>query len=180
MNKEALYPCIPLAALFAALGLVLPILFHLTGLGSAFLPMFLPILMGSMLLPMQLAISIAVLTPVISFVFTGMPPVYPPVLPVMITELLIISTIASFLHFRRNLSVWLTLALALGTDRLFLLLVVYWIAPYMGLPGAFTSGAAVLHGIPGIVFMFIVIPFSLNILESKYPQIIERRIRSGK
>ena len=38
------------AAFFAALGLILPVFFHLFGLGSTFLPMFLPILAGSLLL----------------------------------------------------------------------------------------------------------------------------------
>ena len=78
MESESVYRNVPLAALFATLGILFPLLFHFTGLGSMFLPMFLPITMAATLLPPVVAILVAILVPLISFLFTGMPPLYPP------------------------------------------------------------------------------------------------------
>lgn len=157
------------AAFFAALGLILPIFFHLFGLGSTFLPMFLPILAGSLLLPWRLAIAIALITPLASFLLTGMPPLYPPVLPVMMLELCLISLIASAIYFYQHYSVWLAIAAAMLADRLFLFFFIAGLAPLFHLPPHIFSVSVVLSGLPGIVLMFLVIPPFINIISRRFP-----------
>lgn len=176
MNKEDLLQLIPIASLFSALGVIFPILFHVVGLGSAFLPMFLPIMMGSLLLPLQLALSISIITPLVSFVFTGMPPLYPPILPVMLVELLVISFLSSYLFYHKQLPFWFVLIFTVLTDRIILFGFVYWLAPFFGLPEKLFSLISILHGIPGIVLILTVIPLTLRFLQEKYPQIINKRI----
>ncbi|OGB63772.1 MAG: hypothetical protein A2Y94_00575 [Caldithrix sp. RBG_13_44_9] len=173
MEKEYIYRFIPLAALFSALGLIFPVLFHFLGLGSAFLPMFIPIIMGAVLVPPVVAVSIAVITPVISFLLTGMPPVYPPVLIIVLAELITVSLIASLLYARKKFSIWLTLFIALTADRLLLFLFIKFLAKQLGFPEQFFSMAAIAYGIPGIILIFTVIPLSLKYLKSKYPQLLQ-------
>ncbi len=175
-DKYQRYP--PLAALFTALGVIFPLFFHLVGLGSTFLPMFLPILMGGMLLPLPFALSIAVLTPIISFLFTGMPPVFPPILPIMIVELIIISGIGSILYFTKKVAAWLTLLIAVAADRLALFLILSLLLPLLDLPRGILTTAAVLHGIPGIILMFLVIPAALRQIERKYPRLLPQNSKT--
>ncbi|OPX32938.1 hypothetical protein B1H10_06770 [candidate division KSB1 bacterium 4484_188] len=180
MESENISRYVPLAALFAALGLIFPVFFHLVGLGSTFLPMFLPILMGSLLLPLKLALSISIVTPLLSFLFTGMPPLYPPILPVMVTELALIGAIGSFLFFHKKAPLWLTLVTAVLADRIVLFVFVFWLAPLFGLPEKAFSIAAVLHGIPGIVLIFTVIPMTFRFLKDKYPQVFRQTFTERK
>jgi hypothetical protein len=174
MQDELVYRYIPLATLFAALGIIFPFFFHLVGLGKAFMPMFLPIVMGSVLLPPSLAISIAFLTPTVSFLFTGMPPIYPPILPVVMVELILVSFVVSFLYFKKNVSIWLTLIIALGIDRIALFIFVFVIAPFIELPKEIFSLAAVIYGFPGIMLILAVVPMTLRFLKQKYPSLIRR------
>ncbi len=174
MEKESIYRHIPLAALFSTLGVLFPLLFHFAGLGSAFLPMFLPIIAGSLLLPPSVALTIAILTPLVSFLFTGMPPLYPPILLLVMVELMTVSFISSFLHYRRNLSVWITLIAAVLADRVILFFFVMALARYLGFPERFYSAGAVIYGLPGIIMIFIVIPPVLKFLKQTYPQIMKK------
>ena len=172
MEKEYIYRFIPLAALFSTLGLIFPVLFHLLGLGSAFLPMFIPILMGAVLVPPAVAFSMAVITPLMSFLFTGMPPIYPPILIIVLAELITVSWLSSLLFYRKKISIWLTLFIALTADRLLLFLFIRLAARQLGFPEQFYSLAAVAYGLPGIILIFLIIPLSLKYLKSKYPQLI--------
>jgi len=175
MQEELVYRHIPLASLFAALGVIFPIFFHLIGLGSTFLPMFLPIIMGSLLLPLAFAISIAIIVPIVSFVFTGMPPIFPPILPVIVVELVIVAFIASFMFYKMRKSIWITLLTALALDRLALFLFVFLLAPLFNLPKKIFSFAAVVHGAPGIILILITIPLAINFLRNRYPELLLRK-----
>jgi hypothetical protein len=173
MEKEYIYRFIPLAALFATLGIIFPIFFHFLGLGSAFLPMFIPVIMGAVLLPPSMAVSIAVITPLMSFLFTGMPPVYPPILLIVVVELIVVSLVSSVLYGRNKFSIWWTLLVAMTLDRLLLFIFIRFLAKQFGFPEQFYSLAALAYGIPGIILIFIIIPLSLKFFKSKYPQLIQ-------
>ena len=65
------------AGLFIAMGILLPQLFHLSGLpqsGSIFLPMHIPVLFAGFILGPLYGALIGVLLPIISAILTGMPP----------------------------------------------------------------------------------------------------------
>jgi riboflavin transporter FmnP len=77
---------ITLAGLFIAIGLILPMAFHVLGPGTTFLPMHIPVLMAGFSLGLPMALLVGILTPILSSLLTGMPLIFP-VLPFMILEL---------------------------------------------------------------------------------------------
>jgi hypothetical protein len=165
---------IPLTALFASLGIVLPQFFHLIGLGSIFLPMFLPVMMGSMLLTWRFALALAVICPVVSWAITGMPPVAPPVLPVILAELTVLSLTISIIHVHLRKSFWLALSVGILTDRATLLILVYLLTPLFGLEHPLFSLALVTAGFPGIVLQLITIPLAMVLIRQRFPQLVNR------
>jgi len=172
--KESELRQIPLTALLAVAGIILPQFFHLLGLGSIFLPMFLPVMLGALILSWRFAITLAVVTPLASFFISGMPPLAPPVLPVMLAELILIASILSLLHVHLWKNMWLALLVAILADRLFLFAIVYVLAPWFELPKMFTSVTLVLSGIPGIIMQLTVLPLVLTYIRKKFPHYIQQ------
>ena len=160
---------IPLAALVAALGIILPQFFHLLGLGSGFLPMFLPLMLGSMFLSWQYVIMVGFACPGISWLLTSMPPIAPPILPILIIELIGAGLVISMLRQYTNLSVVMILVLAIISDRLILLGVIYMITPLLGIDHPLFTIGLLAAGIPGIILQLIVIPYVVRLIEKKYP-----------
>lgn len=159
---------IPLTAFLAVAGILLPQFFHLFGLGAVFLPMFLPVMLGGLLLTLRFALLLAVITPLTSWLFTGMPPLVPPVLPLIIAELLVANSILSVLHVHFKWNIWLTIFLAILTDRLLLLLTVSLIAPLFGWQHPLFSLALVSSGIPGIILQIIVLPLTVKVIRERW------------
>ena len=161
---------IPLAAIFAALGIILPQFFHVLGLGSAFLPMFIPVVLGSMLMTWQFALAVAVISPLVSFFLTGMPPIVPPVLPVMIVELMVMALSASLLRTHGNKAVWLALTVAIVAERLVLFSASWLILPMLGYTHIAFSLALLLKGFPGIILLYITVPLAMAYIKRGFPQ----------
>lgn len=162
---------IPLAAMFTALGVLLPQVFHWFGLGSTFLPMFLPVLSAAMLLPRGLACTVAILTPTASFMLTGMPPLSPPILPLMIPELAVSAFVASTIRVRYGRNVLLALAAALLVGRALLFLMVHAATGLAGVQHPLLGPAMVLSGVPGVILMFVVIPPVIALITSRFPRL---------
>jgi thiamine transporter ThiT len=74
------------AALFLALGIILPYIFHMEGGmgGQMFLPMHIPVLLCGFILGERYGLLVGILTPVLNSVITGMPPIYPVALAMML------------------------------------------------------------------------------------------------
>jgi niacin transporter len=161
---------IPLVALFAALAILFPQLFHFLGLGPAFLPIFIPVMVGSMFLTWRFVILLAILSPAISWLITGMPPIAPPILPVLILELVVAGLIISILRMQTSLPVWGILLISIFVDRLVLFFLVLIIAPLLDITHPFFSIALVAAGIPGIVLQLLTVPLTVHLIEKKYPQ----------
>lgn len=148
-------------ALCVALGLTLPLVFHLVGgghLGSMFLPMFLPILLLGLLTPPGLAVLGGVLTPLLSSALTGMPPA--PVLPQMIVELAILAGSAALFHHTLRLNIWLAAALAVVLSRASMVLIVLGFGSAVGseVAGWALALGILLKGLPGSALLLTVIP----------------------
>lgn len=173
MDETYIYRFIPLASLFATLGVIFPIFFHLVGLGSAFLPMFIPVIMGATLLPPSIAVAVAIITPLVSFFLTGMPPIYPPMLIIIILELIVISLICSVFYGKKKLPIIWILLIAMIIDRLLLFGMIQLITKQLGFSEQLFSFGVIFYDIPGILLILIIIPLSLKFLRSKYPQIIQ-------
>jgi len=97
-----------LSALFTAIGLLLPVIFHAFGMGSTFLPMHIPVLLAGFVVSIPFAIAVGIVTPILSSLLTGMPPMFP-VLPYMVFELAAYGTVASLLYRRLKLNVYISL-----------------------------------------------------------------------
>jgi hypothetical protein len=147
-----------LSAVFLALGVLLPILFHAIGLGSVFLPMFWPVAAAGYFLPLSLTVFVGALTPVLSFLLTGMPPVAPPILQVMIPELIVLAAVVHLLYRKAGLAIWPSLFFGLLTSRTVLFFTAGLLGRMLGLPPKWASAAALVKSLPGVVAILILVP----------------------
>jgi hypothetical protein len=153
------------SALFIALGLTIPVLFHTVGLGAAFLPMFLPILAAGLLLRSVPAALIGLVTPPLSALLTGMPPLMPPVAFVMAVEGVILGALSSFLYRRLQWNIFLTAAAAVLVQRTVMILLTIVLAPLFGLPGPLAALGLLAQGLPGVSLLIFAVPLLIRYLE---------------
>ncbi|MBN2029540.1 ECF transporter S component [bacterium] len=145
-----------LSALFIAMGILIPILFHMIGMGSVFLPMFWPIAICGFFLPFQYAIIVGGLTPVLSSLMTGMPP--QPILTKMIFELVFLAGSINLLYEKTRWgSLWIVF-IGIVISRIVLLVGSAAIAPILGLPAEWYAIASLFKSIPGIIILLVVTP----------------------
>ncbi|MBR9974277.1 MAG: ECF transporter S component [Bacteroidetes bacterium] len=166
---------LPLAAMFTALGVLFPQLFHMLGLGSTFLPMFLPVLAAAMLLPQRLALIVGILTPLASWMLTGMPPLSPPILPLMVIELTAVALVAGTLRRGLRWPAIVVVSVAMAADRLLLLLIIEGVSAVAGIRHPLLGPAAVLAGLPGVAMAIIVLPPTVALIESRFPRLAAAR-----
>ncbi len=157
-----------LSGLLIALGLVLPMAFHLFKAGGpVFLPMHIPVLLGGMILSPVFALLVGVLTPIVSNLLTSMPPLMP-MLPIMIVELGLYGLVASILRKKLNLNVFISLIISMIIGRIGAGLVVYVMTSVFAVqfapPIAFVIGG-ISKGIPGIIIQLIFIPIIVKAVE---------------
>ena len=158
---------ITLSALFISLGVLVPMLFHATGMGSIFLPMFWPVAISAFFLPFSYALLVGCLTPVLSSLLTGMPPISPPILYILIFELAGLSGTINLLYHRTKTGLFWPLLAGLIVSQTILYLFVTLLAPLLGLPPKIFSLAMVLKGLPGVAVMLIFIPFLIQQLNKE-------------
>ena len=154
-----------LSAMFMALGILIPILFHAVGLGSFFLPMFWPIAAAGFFLPVPFALMTGILTPVLSAMFTGMPPA--PILYKMIFELGLLAGTISLLYRKTRIGLfWLALSGTLGA--LFIaLLGAAALAILFDLPPRLYALISVGKGLPGILCILTIVLYVIHRLKSE-------------
>lgn len=150
-----------IAALFIALGLVLPMVFHTFNMGGpAFLPMHIPVLLGGLILSPLYALAVGLVTPVLSSLLTGMPPLVP-MLPIMFFELGAYGLVSSLMKKNFKMSDILSLVIAMIVGRIVAGLTVFVLVNLFTfkLPGpvAFIEGA-IVTGLPGIAIQIVAIP----------------------
>ncbi|MDM7925927.1 MAG: ECF transporter S component [bacterium] len=154
---------ITLSAMFVALGVLFPLLFHVTGLGAVFLPMFWPVAAAGFFLPPLSCVLVGVATPGLSFLLTGMPP--PPVLQVMAVELAVLAVTVSLAHSRTGMPVFGVLLLGLVTSRIVLFAAAGSLGSFLGIPPRFASFAYVAKGLPGVLVMLAIAPLLVGRLK---------------
>jgi hypothetical protein len=158
------------SSVFIAFGLVLPIVFHMTGvMGSVFLPMHIPVLIAGLFLGLKAGFFTGLLTPILSSSITGMPPIMP-TLPVMTAELAIYGLAGGYLYHRTGLSLVLSLIGAMVLGRIMAVIVVHILGIAVGIklqPMVYLTGA-IMAGLPGIILQLIFIPFIVNRLDTAF------------
>jgi hypothetical protein len=151
------------SALFLALGVIFPQIFHLFGgTGPIFLPMHIPVLLAGFFLGGSFAALVGFLTVLTSAAITGMP--QPPVLYFMLVEVTMYGLVAGLAYDKLKLptavKIYTSLILAMVVGRLTLAVTVYGLQPLLGLklsPQVYMTGA-IVKGIPGILIQIIFIP----------------------
>lgn len=155
------------AAIFLALGLLIPYLFHVTGVpGTVFLPMHIPVLLGGFILGHPYGLIIGFSTPLLNALLTGMPPIYPTAIS-MAFELAAYGLVAGYLYKGRKFNVFVSLIAAMLLGR-----VVAGVANFLllGLAGQ-TYGfrvflmSAFVKAIWGIIIQLLVIPLVIKTVE---------------
>lgn len=152
--------------LMLAFGLVLPQIFHLSGIpqsGSIFLPMHIPVIMGGMLWGPVMGILLGVLCPVFSALLTGMPAMAR--LPYMVCELAVYGLSAGLFYqtfglCRKRGGIYLSLLIAMCAGRLAYGISLFTTLHILGVKngGVMTAVTATTTGIPGILLQLIFIP----------------------
>ncbi len=153
-----------LAALFIAMGLVLPTALHGFGGGTVLLPMHIPVLLCGFICGWRYGLGVGLLLPLIGSITAGMPP-FPMIAVPMMLELATYGAVTGALHKKCNVYVALVGAMLVGravsgvASALF-----FGVAgvPY-GL-SAFVSGAFIT-ALPGIVIQLVLIPILVLALE---------------
>ncbi len=158
------------AALFLALALVLPIGFHAFGVGGRmFLPMHLPVLLAGFLVGPFCGLLVGILAPGLSHLMTGMPPTY--AVPLMSLELPVYGLVAGLLYRRLHMNIYVALIIAMILGRVMFGVGLLILGMFMELPYSaavfFSSGGAVVTGLPGIVLQIFLIPIIVAAVRRK-------------
>lgn len=157
-----------LGALFLAMGVILPSIFHMSGIsGQVFLPMHISVLMAGFFLNPIYALLLGALTPVLNMLITGMPPIFP-IGIIMIFELAAYGFITALLV--ENFGKISSLIIAMFGGRIVAGLVVFILSAGFGVKLSafmFVKGA-IITGLPGIAIQLIIIPLLVKALEEKY------------
>lgn len=157
-------------AIFVALGIVLPLGFHIfgTGLGSIISPMHIPVYLAGAFLGPLAGTLVGAVTPVLSSFFTGMPPVIP-ILPIMIVELVIYGLVIGYLYKHKSLNIYSSLIISMFLGRIGAGIVVWFLVHVFSItylpanPLIFIWGT-IVKGLPGIIIQLILVPLVINYL----------------
>jgi len=158
-----------IAALFIALGIVLPIAFHsVPNAGRIFLPMHIPILLCGIICGLPYSLICGIVTPLLSSMLTGMPPAA--FLPSMICELAAYGTVSSLLMRYAPVNkiyakTYISLIGAMIFGRVFygiLNALVFSVGSYSM---QIWVTAAFVTALPGVIIQIVIIPAIVAVLQ---------------
>ena len=153
-------------ALYIALGVLIPLLFHSIGAGPMFLPMHIPVLLAGFLEGPVTGLYVGILAPVLSHLLTGMPPIAPiPMLPIMILELSTYGLVAGMLYNKLKINIFASLFGAMLSGRIAYGLMVYIMLVFFNIKMQGPIIAVIMAaetGIIGIIIQIIIIPVIVN------------------
>jgi hypothetical protein len=164
-----------LSSLFIALAVTIPILLHSFGVGPMLLPMFWPVAVSFYFLPLSYACAVGILSPLLSTMLTGMPPVSPPIVLAVMLELLVLTWVGNIVYFKLSSGTFFPIFAGLLASRFALFYVLLKLAPIFGLPSRLFSFAAIVHSLPGTLFMLIAIPLIVSSLKREAVITIARK-----
>ena len=164
MQKTKSLKNLVLAAMFMAIGLVLPFLTgQIQQIGNMLLPMHLPVFLCGLICGWQYGLAVGFILPLLRSVLFGMPPMYPQAVS-MAFELATYGAVAGWLYSRSRwqcvLALYKALVAAMVAGRL------VWAVARVVMSGVsdsaftwqmFLSGA-ITTAIPGIVLQLVLIP----------------------
>lgn len=148
------------SAVLLALGIILPTIFHSTGIsGKIFLPMHIPVLIGGLILGPKLGLALGLILPVLNHLITGMPPA--PFLYTMILELGVYGLAAGFFYKGIKMKLFPSLLASMISGRLAAALgffvLTYITTGKLGSLKLFLNGSFIV-ALPGIIIQLILVP----------------------
>ena len=158
-----------IAALFIALGIVLPLAFHsIPNAGRIFLPMHIPILLCGLVCGFPYGLIVGIITPLLSSLFTGMPPAV--MLPSMLCELAAYGTVSSllmrYIRIKNTYTkVYVSLIGAMLFGRVFFGILNSLIFDAGNYSLQIWLTASFVTALPGVVIQIIVIPAVVIVLQ---------------
>lgn len=155
------------AALFLAIGIIIPYIFHATSLpGQIFLPMHIPVLLCGVILGKRYGLIIGILLPFINSVLLGMPPIFPTGVA-MAFELATYGVITGLLYKDKKCNIFISLISAMLIGRVVSGVVNYILLTVGGNGFVFTAflTTTFVKAIPGIIIQLILIPVVLKAIE---------------
>jgi len=158
-------------ALYLALAVLLPIGFHQIGAsGRIFLPMHIPPLLAGFLLGPNSGVIVGALAPLLSHLLTGMPPTY--AVPLMSLELPMYGLVAGMAYKRLGINIYISLVATMIVGRIMFGLGLFVLGLFIDLPYTaakfFSTGGAIVSGLPGIAVQIVVIPILVASLKRFY------------
>lgn len=155
------------AGLFLAFGILIPYIFHVTGLsGQIFLPMHIPVLLCGLVLGWKYGVFVGMLSPIINSAILGMPPMFP-VGICMMFELATYGLVTGILYKINKCNIFISIISAMFLGRLVSGIMNYIFLTLGGngfVLGAFITGTFV-KGVWGILIQLILIPVIVKALE---------------
>lgn len=154
-------------ALCIAMGVVLPMAFHMVGMGKVFLPMHIPVFLAGLLFGPRIGFITGVVSPLLSSLLTGMPPIMPPIAQIMIFELGAYGLFAGILRPYFSSSIF-PLAASMLAGRVVAGFAGWALLPLFGLPGFslfYPLTVSLVAGLPGIILQLVAIPTLVYLLE---------------
>jgi len=152
--------------LFVALAILLPMMFHMVGLGQVFLPMHIPVLLAGFLCGPVIGALVGITSPILSTLLTGMPPLMPPIAQMMVFELAMYGLLTGFLYERLRLGVYVSLVGAMIGGRIVYGLVGYFVLPIFGfkqVPLWAPLLGAIGKSLLGIILQLVSIPLVVSL-----------------
>jgi len=151
------------SALFIALGILLPLIFHMTagqGAGQLFLPMHIPVFLAGFLSGPLVGVIVGFITPILSSSLTGMP-ILVPVALMMMFELSAFGFVSGLLYRSREIPLYVSLICAMIVGRLIYGLLGAFALPLVGLdqiPIFYPLTTGLVTSWPGVLIQLIIIP----------------------
>jgi hypothetical protein len=177
-----------IAVIFSGLSIALPMVFHLLGLGSVFLPMYIPLAVGSFMLSARNSVMAGFFTPLASSLLTGMPPLFPPIAPIMMIQLSVFCLLISFFSHSSvlhggvisRIKILSILLCAIVADRIIMALLYMVLLPLLEIRSSIVTAFDLLKGMPGIILMCVIVPVlvpkCVEILQKYSLKLYEHRI----
>lgn len=166
-----------IGAIFLALALALPVLFHAVGLGRVFLPMLLPVLLAGFVLPWRTAALTGFLAPLLSALLTGMPPLAPPIAPMMMIELAILAVVPALVYRKWCAGLFPALIAGIVVSRIANFILHVLMAEFFHIPGITWGVINLISGLPGLTLQIVTIPIVIPLLEKRFPALRPRSKR---
>lgn len=163
-----------LAAMFFALGLVLPLVTgQIPQVGQMLLPMHLPVFLCSLICGWQFGLPVGLLLPIVRSLIFGMPPIFPTAVA-MSAELAAYGFFAGFFYklflnhgWKKFLAVLVSLILAMILGRLVWGGAMWLLLSINGKGFTFEQflAGAILNALPGIVMQIVLVPTIMTTLD---------------